>query len=226
MTAPGRLILALADPSVREALRGALPQLEIVEPGDWTVLPKPAAGPQWCFVDWLLPEISGLELCRRLRNWPGTEQAHITLVLEDSEPDTRRRALKAGADDYVPGPLSPQTVVERLGQGRAARLGEARESVLVHGALELDLLAHRAWYAGRPLSLRPKQLALLTYFMRHPDRVHSRAGLLEVLGNGTHTLDDRTVDVCVGRLRRALAATGAPAFLRTVRNLGYVFDSI
>lgn len=225
MTAHPRLILALADPAMGNALRTALPQFEVLQAREWSALPEPSDGAQWCFIDWVLPDTSGLELCRRLRAWPGTASAHITLVLDDSDPETRRRALKAGADDYVPGPLRAETVVERIHAAQSAAGAHPRDPLLVRGALEVDVLAHRAWYAGRALALRPKQFALLTHFMRHPDRVHTRPGLLEVLGNGAVKIDERTVDVSVGRLRQALRKCGAPNVLRTVRNIGYVFDS-
>ncbi|MEO6041298.1 MAG: response regulator transcription factor [Croceibacterium sp.] len=226
MTDFDRVLLALADRAVAAELRAALPHAEVITLGPAAPLPGPRPGAQWAFVDWLLPDTSGLELCRRLRSAPATASAHITLVLDDGDPESRRRALKAGADDYLPGPLTVQAVLGRVGRLGAIRPRDPHEHALAHGALELDPLAHRAWFAGRPIPLRPKQFALLAHFMGHPNRVHSRGNLLRVLGNEGHGNDERTVDVCVGRLRRDLRSVGAPDPLRTVRNRGYVFDSV
>ena len=92
------------------------------------------------------------------------------------------------------------------------------------GQLQVDAAAHRVSFDGRPVDLRPRQFELLTHFMRQPNRVHSRASLLRVLGADHETMDERTVDVWVGRLRSALHSSGAPAPIRTVKGYGYVFD--
>jgi two-component system phosphate regulon response regulator PhoB len=218
------LVLAVAQAGLADELLRAMPSAGVVEIGPSSTVPPLPAGPVWCFIDWLLEDISGLELCRRLRAAPDSARAHITLVLEELDGDSRRRALKAGADDYVLGPLSFEMLADRLGlRSVPAGAGQAGES-LFHGELELDPIAHRAFFAGRPVDLQPKQFELLAHFMRHPNRVHSRASLLDVLGKQGADLDERTVDVWVGRLRWALQASGAAPPIRTVKGYGYVFD--
>lgn len=183
-------------------------------------------GPLFCFVDWLLPETSGLELVRRLREAETTRHGHITMVLEGSDPEDRRRALRAGADDYLVGPLDPVTLADRLrlyaGQARAA-VPPAR---LRHGDLTAEPAAHQVRYRGNRIDLRPNEFRLLVHFLDHPDRLFSRHELIAEIGKDGDDLDERTVDVWIGRLRRALKAHGIPDPLRTVRSLGYVLDSL
>lgn len=182
--------------------------------------------PVWCFVDWLLPEMSGLEIVRRLRETRSTRDSHITMVLEDGDSEERRRALKAGADDYMNGPLDARSLVERMARYEAARIAPAPPRArLANGDLTIDLAAHQLRYRGTPVPLRPNEFRLLAHFMEHPDQVFSRTALIERLGKDGEVIDERTVDVWVGRLRRALTAQGAPDPLRTVRALGYVMDS-
>lgn len=190
-------------------------------------LPASSDGPVWCFVDWLLPDRSGLEMVRTLREARATRDSHITMVLESGEPEDKRRALRAGADDYLVGPLNAQRLLERLASYEATPAAPtAPRRLLTHGELLLDLNAHQVRYQGRLLTLRPNELRLLAHFLDHPDQVFSRAALIERIGKDSDVSDERTVDVWVGRLRRALVAQGAPDPLRTVRSAGYVLDSL
>jgi two-component system phosphate regulon response regulator PhoB len=183
-------------------------------------------GPLWCFVDWLLPETSGLEVVRRLREARPTREAHITMVLDQADSEERRRALKAGADDYMTGPLDARALLDRLAQYEAAGAASTpARARLTNGELAIDLAAHQLRYRSTPIPLRPNEFRLLAHFMEHPDQVFSRTALIERLGKDEEAIDERTVDVWVGRLRRSLAAHGAPDPLRTVRALGYVMDS-
>lgn len=180
-------------------------------------------GRPWAFVDWVLPDLSGLELCRRLRCDPQTEAAHVTMVLEEDESEAKRRALRAGADDYVIGPIDRSTVLDRVlsvqlpdaeGPARTLRLGE----------LSLDLAALQARWKDKPVALMPNEFRLLRYLMEQPGHVFSRASLIAALGKQEQPIDERTVDAWVSRLRRALRDAGAGYPLRTVRSLGYVLD--
>ncbi|MCB2057175.1 MAG: winged helix-turn-helix domain-containing protein [Novosphingobium sp.] len=181
-------------------------------------------GKVWGFIDWLGQSMSGLEMCRRLRESEATRGAHLTMVLEEPSSEAKRRALLAGADDYMVGPLDVTRLLERI-----ESLGGARPSgrqLLVNGPVSLDPAAHQVRVNGRVVTIRPNEFRLLAHFIEHPDQVFSRAALIERLGKDGETIDERTVDVWVGRLRRALIAEGAPDPLRTVRSLGYVMDSI
>lgn len=225
MTGPMTVLLTAQDPSLIASLRRTRPGLQTIQLG--CEIPQTRFdGPVWCFVDWLLPEISGLEMVRRLREAKATRHCHITMVLEDADVDERRRALKAGADDYLVGPLSPRKLTERLDRYESGETGPAPRARLANGPLSIDLAAHQLRFRGKPITLRPNEFRLLVHFMEHPDRVFSRSALIEHLGKDDDAIDERTVDVWVGRLRRALAAHGAPDPLRTVRSLGYVLDSV
>ena len=181
-------------------------------------------GPTYAFVDWVMDDLSGLEMCRRLRTDVRTEHAHITLVLEGENAEDKRRALRAGADDYMIGPLDRNTVLDRV----MALQGQSGHHVSEHfelGHLTIDLAALQARWKGTPLNLRPNEFRLMHYFAQNPDRVMTRTDLIAALGKQEPPIDERTVDVWIGRLRRALRTAGAGERVRTVRSLGYVYDT-
>ena len=211
------------------------PSLELIleigrrEPG-WKVHslingtpPAIEGGTVWAFVDWLCPDISGLEVCRRLRASPETRGAHITMIIDDTQNESRRRAIEAGADDYMLGPLDIDRILNRIKPSSAPAKDPSK---LVHGNLVVDPTAHSANYCGIQLHLRANEFRLLVFFLRNPDQAHSRTALIKNLWHDSGGIDERTVDVWVGRLRRALITQGAPDPLRTVRSIGYVLDSI
>lgn len=181
-------------------------------------------GALWAFIDWVLPDIAGLEVCRRLRCDPLTAQAHITMILDEDDQDSRRRALRTGADDYMIGPVDRAALLDRVLslQLRDHDAGALRAITL--GNLTIDLAAFQARWLGKAIPLMPNEFRLLRYFVEHPGRVFTRSQLISALGKQEPPVDERTVDVWIGRLRRALRAAGAGNPLRTVRSLGYVFD--
>lgn len=183
-------------------------------------------GSLWAFVDWVLPDMSGLELCRRLRCDPGTASAHITMVLEEDEQDDRKRALRTGADDYIVGPLTRTALLDRVLSGSGSEHGEMNGRKVSLGELTIDIPAFQARWEGKAIALMPNEFRLLRYFVEHPGRVFTRTQLISALGKQEPSIDERTVDVWIGRLRRALKAAGAGNPLRTVRSLGYVFDEV
>lgn len=182
-------------------------------------------GPVCAFVDWVMDDLSGLEMSRRLRSDPRMQDAHITLVLEEDDAEDKRRALRAGADDYMVGPIDRTAILDRVmalqAGGAQARINERLEL----GRLLVDLAALQARWDGHPLDLRPNEFRLLHYLAQNPDRVLSRPDLIAALGKQEPPIDERTVDVWIGRLRRALRNVGAGERVRTVRSLGYVYDS-
>ncbi len=224
MNDPETVLVACASPRPVAELREALP--------GWRVLSADASGSipmdgqVWCFVDWLLPDSSGLEMCRLLRRAPHAGSLHITIVLEDEDDDMRRRALRAGADDYAPGPMSAGLVLGRLRKYRAAAGQEPRAGELSQGDLVIDREAFQVRWRKRPVPLRHTEFRLLACFVRNAGRVMSRGSLIAAMNGSGETIDERTVDVYVGRLRRALREHGIPDPLRTVRSVGYVFDPI
>ncbi len=223
---PTDLTLYLTSASSRlvTELSAAMPDVQVVVIGD-SIPTRREGNNGLCFVDWLLPTTSGLEMCRRLKNRPETAEFHITMVLDDDNADARRRALRAGADDYLPGPLTREKLTDRL-QTYCAGTHQKVRPRLVHGALAVDLAAHHARWHGAVIALRPTEFRLLAHFVEHPDQVFTRSALIAVLGKDEEGLDERTVDVWVGRLRRALKSHGVPDPLRTVRSYGYVLDGI
>ncbi|CDO34346.1 MULTISPECIES: response regulator transcription factor [Novosphingobium] len=183
-------------------------------------------GALWIFIDWVLPEMSGLELCRRLRADAITSHAHVTIVLEEDNVEDRKRALRMGADDYMVGPLTRNALLDRVLGASVSEQDSAGIRVVAQGELTVDLAAFQARWQGKPISLMPNELRLLRYFIEHPGRVFTRTQLIAALGKQEPPVDERTVDVWIGRLRRALKGVGAGNPLRTVRSLGYVFDTL
>ena len=182
-------------------------------------------GPVCAFVDWVMDEMSGLEMCRRLRADARTADAHITIVLETCDQEDKRRALAAGADDYMIGPVERTNILDRvlaLGTGKSMSVSTRPFQL---GDLEIDLPALQARWQTKAIALRPNEFRLLRFFAENADRVLSRNELIDGLGKQEPAIDERTVDVWIGRLRRALRDVGAGEPIRTVRSLGYVYDS-
>ncbi|MEW9856111.1 response regulator transcription factor [Novosphingobium sp. M1R2S20] len=183
-------------------------------------------GSLWAFVEWVLPQMSGLELCRRLRCDPRTASAHITIILDEDDQEDRKRALRTGADDYIVGPLTRNALLDRVLSGNLSEPAEANGRRVASGDLIIDIPAFQARWRGKAIALMPNEFRLLRYFVEHPGRVFTRAQLITALGKQEPAIDERTVDVWIGRLRRALKGSGAGNPLRTVRSLGYVFDEL
>ncbi|QFT78606.1 response regulator transcription factor [Erythrobacter sp. THAF29] len=181
-------------------------------------------GPTWIFVDWVMDDLAGLEMCRRLRADERTGEAHITMVLEEDDIEDRRRALKAGADDYMIGPLDRTAVLDRVLAVQSNNVDRGATQRIEAGDLVIDLAALQARWNEKPVQLRPNEFRLLRYFAENPNQVLSREDLIAGLGKGDAPIDERTVDVWIGRLRRAIKAAGGGNPLRTVRSMGYVFD--
>lgn len=189
-------------------------------------LPDRVEGQVWAFIDWICPQMSGLELCRRLRDCASTRRAHLTMVLESADMESRRRSLQAGADDYLLGPLDADRLLDRIDGAGAELVAPVPRQLFRHGTIAVDCTAHQVRHDGSVVPLRPNEFRLLVHFLENPDQVFSRQALIEHLGKHAQDIDERTVDVWIGRLRRSLVAAGASDPLRTVRSLGYVLDSI
>ena len=217
-------------PSCHAKLAAELAQLQPEWQVRWLDQPLPDshdASPVWAFIDWIGEDMSGIEQCRRLREAKLSRPLHITMLLDAPDAEDRRRALKAGADDYMTGPLDARKLTERMARYESGSAVETPpRGRLRNGDLVIDLAAHQLRYRGTPIPLRPNEFRLLAHFLEHPDQVFSRTALIDQLGKGLEEIDERTVDVWVGRLRRALMQHGAPDPLRTVRSLGYVMDSM
>ena len=181
-------------------------------------------GPSWAFVDWVMDEMSGLEMVRRLRADPRTQDAHVTMVLEHDDIDDRRRALKAGADDYAIGPLSRQAMLDRVLAVAACETARSPDRVIELGELQINVAGERARWQNRPITLRPNEFRLLRFMAENPNRVLTRQELVDALGKAGDPEYLRTVDVWIKRLRFGLRSADAEHMLRTVHGKGYVLD--
>ena len=169
---------------------------------------------------------SASEFCRRLRCHPRTAQSHITAVLDRGDRELEKRAKNVGVDDFMDGPLTRAKVLDRvLDQGMLYENG-TDAPLLRHGDLTIDLVAYRVTWNGKLMLLSPNEFRLLRFFVEHPGRVFTRPQLIAALGKQAPALDERTVDVWIGRLRRALRQVGGPDYFRTVRSLGYILDKV
>ena len=177
--------------------------------------------PDAIVLDWMLPRTSGIEVCRRLKQKPETRAIPIIMLSARAEEVDRVRGLETGADDYVVKPYSVVELMARirsqLRRTRAAAIGER----LKFGDIELDAETHKVYRADQPLKLGPTEFRLLSTFMEKPGRVWTRDQLLDRVWGRDIYVDTRTVDVHVGRLRKALCMHGGPDPLRTVRGAGY-----
>jgi len=180
--------------------------------------------PDLILLDWMLPGLSGIELCRRWRSRDETARTPIIMITARGEEEERVRGLATGADDYVVKPFSMPELVARIQALLRRSSPQLLANVLKAGDLEIDRQSHRVRRAGRDLHLGPTEYRLLEYLMRHPGRVYSREQLLDgVWGNDVY-VDERTVDVHVGRLRKAINRGREQDPIRTVRGAGYAFD--
>lgn len=183
-----------------------------------------AEQPDLVVLDWMLPHLSGLEVCRRLRSAQETRGLPIIMVSGRGDQDDRISGLDGGADDYVVKPFLPSEMVARvravLRRSRPS-LGEDR---MAYGDIYIDLVEHKVIRNGAPVHLGPTEYRLLTTLMERPGKVFSRENLLRIVwGQNIHVLE-RTVDVHIRRLRRALATHGESDIIRTVRGAGYSVD--
>lgn len=194
------------------------------ESGDEAVERIRESVPDLILLDWMLPGLSGIELTRRWRSRDETARVPIIMVTARGEEEERVRGLATGADDYIVKPFSMPELVARTQALLRRSSPQLVTSILKAGDLELDRQSHRVRRAGRDLHLGPTEYRLLEYLMRHPGRVYSREQLLDgVWGNDVY-VDERTVDVHVGRLRKAINRGREQDPIRTVRGAGYAFD--
>jgi two-component system, OmpR family, phosphate regulon response regulator PhoB len=180
--------------------------------------------PDLVLLDWMLPKVSGIEVCRRLRGRPETRNLPIIMLTARGEESDRVRGLDTGADDYLTKPFSMTELIARIRAVlRRIRPGLADDRV-GHGDIQIDRVAHRVKRSGKEVHLGPTEFRLLDHFMRHPGRVFSREQLLDAVWGSDVYVEARTVDVHVGRLRKALDVGESANPIRTVRSAGYSLD--
>lgn len=182
--------------------------------------------PDLLILDWMLPGLSGIELCRRLRARSETERMPILMLTARGEETERVRGLATGADDYVVKPFSVPELVARVRALLRRAKPDHISTLLRAGDIELDRETKRVHRAGRELHLGPTEFRLLEFLMQSPGRVYSREQLLDGVWGQDVYIDERTVDVHVGRLRKALNRPRQPDPIRTVRGSGYSFNEM
>lgn len=175
-------------------------------------------------LDWMLPGLSGIELCRRIRSRAETSSTPIIMLTARGEEGERVRGLTTGADDYVVKPFSIPELSARIKALLRRSSPELITNALVVGDIELDRETHRVQRQNREIHLGPTEFRLLEFLMRTPGRVYSREQLLNGVWGHDVYVDDRTVDVHIGRLRKAINKGRARDPIRTVRGAGYAFD--
>lgn len=199
-------------------------EVEIIERGDDAELRLREEVPDLLLLDWMLPGLSGIELCRRLRLREATRDLPIIMLTARSEEAERIRGLSTGADDFV---VKPFSVPELMARVKAMLRRASPSKILMRlqvGDIELDRETHRIYRNGREVKLGPTEYRLLEFFMTAPGRVFSREQLLDGVWGNDNYVDERTVDVHIGRLRRSIVRGKEKDPIRTVRGTGYALN--
>jgi two-component system phosphate regulon response regulator PhoB len=199
-------------------------RVEISADGEEALIRIDEKLPDLVVLDWMLPSVSGIEVCRRLRQRPATRNLPIIMLTARGEETDRVRGLDTGADDYIVKPFLMSELSARVRAVlRRIRPGLAEDRIR-HGDIVIDRSAHRVKRNGKDVHLGPTEFRLLDYFMQHPGRVFSREQLLNAVWGSDVYVETRTVDVHIGRLRRALTTAEEADPIRTVRSAGYALD--
>lgn len=188
----------------------------------WSVVS--ASPPDLILLDWMLPGMSGLEFARRLKGAAHGQTVPIIMLTARSDERDKIAGLETGADDYITKPFSPRELMARVKAVLRRRLPQATDDPVEIGGLRLDPGSHRVTGGGRAIELGPTEFRLLHFLMTHAERVHSRAQLLDRVWGSQVFVEDRTVDVHIRRLRRALEESGHERLIQTVRGSGYRFS--
>ncbi|WP_126173989.1 phosphate regulon transcriptional regulator PhoB [Altericroceibacterium xinjiangense] len=223
-----KLLLIEDDQSLSELLeyrfRAQGYAVRVSADGDDALLMAAEEVPDLVILDWMIEGTSGIEVCRRLRRDKRTAHVPIVMLTAREAEDDRVRGLETGADDYITKPFSPRELLARvaavLRRVRPALAGEALEI----GDLRLDPVAHRVERRGEVIHLGPTEYRLLKFFMEHPRRVFSRGQLLDAVWGTGSEIEERTVDVHIRRLRKAITVRDPDDPIRTVRSAGYALE--
>jgi two-component system phosphate regulon response regulator PhoB len=180
--------------------------------------------PDLVLADWMLPDMSGLELTRLLKKDPATKDVPVIMLTARAEEEDKIRGLEGGADDYITKPFSPRELLARIKAVMRRHGADDEDEVYTLGGLTLNAASHRVMAGEEVVSLGPTEFRLLKFFITHPERVYSRAQLLDRVWGGNVYVEERTVDVHIRRLRKALEPSGCDRLVQTVRGAGYRFS--
>jgi len=182
--------------------------------------------PNLVLLDWMMPEVSGIELLRRWRRHPETKDIPVIMLTAKSEEENMVKGLDSGADDYITKPFSPRELVARIKTIMRRIDAGSDESPVVIGEMVMDPAARSVTIANEPVSLGPTEYRLLEFFLSHQNRAYTRDQLLNNVWGANVYIDERTIDVHIRRLRKALAPQGYDECVQTVRGFGYRFVPI
>jgi two-component system phosphate regulon response regulator PhoB len=226
---PSTILIVEDEPAIRQMVSMTLARagFNVVEAGDAEdarrrVLDQP---PDLILMDWMLPGASGVDLTRLLKNDPVTRDIPVIMLTARSDEDDKVRGLDCGAEDYISKPFSPKEMIARVRAVLRRVAPHATEEAVAAGNLLLDPSSHRVTWDGRAVEMGPTEFRLLHFFMTHPEKVYSRSRLLDNVWGTNVYIEERTVDVHIRRLRKALEPTGADAMIQTVRGAGYRFST-
>ncbi|MCB1756780.1 MAG: phosphate regulon transcriptional regulator PhoB [Gammaproteobacteria bacterium] len=223
-----RILLVEDEPAIREMIRYALDRegFDVVEAQDVVSARREIADqrPDLAIVDWMLPETSGIEFIRTLRNEELYREMPVIMLTARAEEYDKVKGLDSGADDYMTKPVSLLELFSRINALLRRARGHAEEDVLKAGQLTMDLGAHTVSIGDKTINMGHTEFKLLEFFMSHPDRVYSRAKLLDFVWGQSVYVEERTVDVHILRLRKVLKPFGLDAMVQTVRGAGYRFS--
>ncbi|ALP42921.1 phosphate regulon transcriptional regulator PhoB [Aeromonas schubertii] len=224
-----RILVVEDEAPIREMLSFVLEQkgYDVIEAQDFddglVKLKEPY--PELILLDWMLPGGSGIQFLKQLKQEELTRQIPVVMLTARGEEEDKVRGLEAGADDYITKPFSPKELTARLhAVMRRVSPTSVEEAIEVQG-LRLDPLSHRVSVEEKPLDMGPTEFKLLHFFMTHPERVYSREQLLNNVWGTNVYVEDRTVDVHIRRLRKAIEETGHDRLIQTVRGAGYRFST-
>ncbi len=224
-----RILIVEDEQAIREMVGFALKKAEFyfeeVADAEQALVAIAGNPPDLILLDWMLPGMSGVDLARRLRKEEVTAKIPIIMLTARVEENDRVHGLEVGTDDYITKPFSPRELIARINAVLRRSKADSEEQSITYDGLSLDPVGHRVEVDNTPLNLAPTEFRLLHFFMSNPDRVYSREQLLDyVWGRGVF-VEERTVDVHIRRLRKALADQGYDRFVQTVRGAGYRFST-
>lgn len=226
---PATILLVEDEPAIQELIAANLMRAghHVVRASDAETAQRIVrdALPDLVLLDWMLPGMSGVEFARRLRAEERTRGIPLIMLTARGEEQDKVSGLEAGADDYITKPFSPRELVARIKAVLRRRAPETTEDPVELGGLRLDPSTHRLAAAGVPVTLGPTEFRLLHFLMTHPERVHSRAQLLDQVWGDHVFVEERTVDVHIRRLRCALEPSSHDNLVQTVRGSGYRFST-
>ena len=222
---PATILLVEDEPAIQELIAANLTRAghHVLRAGDAETGQRIVrdALPDLILLDWMLPGMSGVEFAKRLRSEERTRSIPLIMLTARGEETDKVLGLESGADDYITKPFSPRELVARIKAVLRRRAPETTEDAVEIGGLRLDPATHRLTADGKPVNLGPTEFRLLHFLMTHPERVHSRAQLLDQVWGDHVFVEERTVDVHIRRLRSALEPSNHDGLVQTVRGSGY-----